>query len=70
MPMFRTETVPARAFPLDRTIGKFPYLQINVIDNGSLLSEENLSHLFERYRRADKEEIQNEFGIDLHYVKN
>ena len=45
------------------------YLQINVIDNGSLLSEENLSHLFERYRRADKEEIQNEFGIDLHYVK-
>gem|GEM_PF-3582420 len=23
--MFRTETVPARAFPLDRTIGKFPY---------------------------------------------
>lgn len=33
------------------------------------MSEENLSHLFERYRRADKEEIQNEFGIDLHYVK-
>ena len=31
--------------------------------------KENLSHLFERYRRADKEEIQNEFGIDLHYVK-
>ena len=45
------------------------YLQINIIDNGSLLSEENLSHLFERYRRAGKEEIQNEFGIDLHYVK-
>ena len=45
------------------------YLQINVIDNGSLLSEENLSHSFERYRGPGKEEIRNEFGIDLHYVK-